>query len=324
MGNKPARNHHFLPQFYLAGFTNQGSKNNQLWALDHQTGRQWEAKPRNVAFKKDFYNIDLPDNETDDFEKALAEIENLAAPVIKRVLETKQIPADQDYEIFICFVALLACRVPARREVFDGMMKEVVSIWSQLLFQTPERYEAYIKEVQENTKGEKRVTSYEDMKAFVDDESRYKINFSNNTYLQNMITQLDVLIPLLLKRNWTLLFTDTNSYFVCSDSPLNLHWTPEGKGIWGPGFGVSNTEVTLPLSKDIMLLGRFEEVMPAQYISREDTALMNSFTIDDSEKYVYSKDNNFIWRNPSGLIADKKDLIEFFRLLKQEEEREKS
>jgi hypothetical protein len=49
MANKPARKHHFLSQFYLAGFTNLGAKDSLFWVFDQTTVNQWGAKPRNVA-----------------------------------------------------------------------------------------------------------------------------------------------------------------------------------------------------------------------------------------------------------------------------------
>ena len=42
---KHARKHHYVPQFYLAGFTATGNKDGQLWVFDKETGRNWPKTP---------------------------------------------------------------------------------------------------------------------------------------------------------------------------------------------------------------------------------------------------------------------------------------
>ncbi|MNW37785.1 hypothetical protein D3C74_148370 [compost metagenome] len=310
MGNKLARKHHFLPQFYLSGFTNEDVKNNTLWVLDQTTGTQWSSKPRNIAYRNDFYRIDVPDSEPDGFEKALAQFEAMAAPVIKNLIQSQTLPEGDDYVILINFIALMACRVPSRREVFDEAMSDVMHIWLQMIFQSPEHYESYRLKMIESGRKSENPKTYEEMKQFVNDESRYTISFHNHTHLNNMMTSLNTIIPLFLDRKWSVLLADEQTgYFICSDSPVNLHWTKPQETIWGPGFGLRETDVTVPLNKNILLLGRFEEELPTQYLSRETIAIMNSYTAIDSQRYVYSSGRDFVWYTRNNNVGTTDDLI---------------
>ena len=47
------RKHHFISNFYLAGFTASGKKDNTLWVLDKQTLEQRLQKTSNIAHQKD-------------------------------------------------------------------------------------------------------------------------------------------------------------------------------------------------------------------------------------------------------------------------------
>jgi hypothetical protein len=49
-----AQKHHFVPQCYLAGFTDGGSKTGKLCVFDFQVRRFFRTKPKNVAFEIDF------------------------------------------------------------------------------------------------------------------------------------------------------------------------------------------------------------------------------------------------------------------------------
>jgi hypothetical protein len=308
--NKPARRHHFLPQFYLAAFTNHGTKDSLFWILDQDTSKQREDKPKNVAYRNNFYSVEIANSEPDEFEKALGRFEALAAQIVKDVIQSHIMPKDEDYLILINFIALLACRVPSRREVFNGAMNDVMKMQTQMIFQYPERYDVYRKMLVESGYELNDTTTYEEMKAFVNDESRYTISFHNHTHIKNMMIALDTTIPLLLERCWSVLLADEQTgYFICSDSPLNLHWTKPMDSIWGPGFGSKGTDVTIPLSKNILLLGRFEEELPTQYLSRESIAIMNSYTASDSQRYVYSSNKEFIWYTRSNTIGDMNDLF---------------
>ena len=56
-----ARRHHYVPKFYLAGFTAEGTQDGRLFVVDQRTGKTWKSSPGGVAHERDFYRIDDAD-----------------------------------------------------------------------------------------------------------------------------------------------------------------------------------------------------------------------------------------------------------------------
>ena len=73
-----ARRHHFVPQGYLAGFTNNGTRAGLLTVFDRVSQSIFLAKPRNVAAKRDFNRVDLEGRPPDYLEQAMGEFEGKA------------------------------------------------------------------------------------------------------------------------------------------------------------------------------------------------------------------------------------------------------
>ena len=57
-----ARNHHYVPQFYLKGFSDPNLQNEQLHVIDKVDRRHFVTNPRNIASQRDFNRINLPDH----------------------------------------------------------------------------------------------------------------------------------------------------------------------------------------------------------------------------------------------------------------------
>src|ERR1035438_8058334 len=51
------RRHHYVPQCWLAGFTDTGEKDGQLWVTDLVRRKQWQASPNNAGHIRDFYRL---------------------------------------------------------------------------------------------------------------------------------------------------------------------------------------------------------------------------------------------------------------------------
>ncbi|KIL39564.1 hypothetical protein SD70_19365 [Gordoniibacillus kamchatkensis] len=222
------KRHHFVPEFHLALFTKDGTKESKLWVFDQLNGKQWDAIP-GVA--------------------------------------------------------------------------------------TPERFESIKQRMKADGVEFDNNVSYEDLRKFIFEE-KYTISFDNNTNINNLLTAIDVLIPLLGARNWTVAYAPPEvGDFICSDNPVSLHWiTQKERGFWSsPGHGLMETEVSVPLSSRIMLLGRFEELPPNVVISsKRNLAILNSYTGMYADRFIYSRENDFLWfkrDNSVGNVADLKRLI---------------
>src|SRR5215204_223230 len=83
------RQHHILPAFFLAGFTDTGTKDGTLHVFDYPRKRRYTSKPEKVARERDFYRIYKPGLDEYAIEKDWWQtLEGEVAPVLRRVSET--------------------------------------------------------------------------------------------------------------------------------------------------------------------------------------------------------------------------------------------
>jgi hypothetical protein len=217
--------HHFVPEFHLALFTQDGTKDSTFWVFDQKYGKQWDAIPGSVGYQKHLYRVDLPDTEPDVIEDVFAFVEDNVAPIIKEVCNIQKIPEGAEgYNWLINYIALLAERTPARREVFTKSMQELAKTMSQMMFARPERFESIKRSMKADGVEYEDNVSYEDLRKFIFEE-KYTISFDNNTNINNLLTAIDAIIPPLGARNWTVAYAPPEvGDFICSDNPVSLHW----------------------------------------------------------------------------------------------------
>jgi hypothetical protein len=55
------RKHHYVPQFYLAGFTDDGTLGGSLHVTDRTRRKVWPSNPKNAAHQRDFHKIEGTD-----------------------------------------------------------------------------------------------------------------------------------------------------------------------------------------------------------------------------------------------------------------------
>lgn len=308
-----SRAHHYIPEFYLAGFTPSGSRDDYLWVFDKEKQKRWRSKPNAVACEKDFYQIRIPGFDPNTFEDWLSEIESRAAPVIKNMEAAETIPAGDDFVALMAFVAVMAARVPVRRtairEVFDQISKGMLA---QTLA-TPERYAAAVATVRLAGVDVREFPTYEDMRCSVE-EDRFHFAPSKNWLVVATLIAFQSIFPFLIKRDWSLVIAQEQAgEYICSDCPVGLIWTVPVPAFYAdsPGFGMRKTEVTFPLNKRMILVGRFEE---ESHISRVTNtyhvATGNSRTAMDAERFLYSTKEDFCWLRNDDRICNATELME--------------
>ena len=71
--NGGARNHHFVPQFYLKGFARPRSKDGRLTVFDLKTRKSFATRPRNVAARRDYNRIEIEGQDPNAIESQLVD-----------------------------------------------------------------------------------------------------------------------------------------------------------------------------------------------------------------------------------------------------------
>jgi hypothetical protein len=242
-----ARRHHYLPLSYLAGFTDNGTKNSQFFVLDVHTGHSFRTTPNNVAVERDFNRIDIEGQSSDAIEQALASLEEQAAQAIQNVIELEEFPEDKDYNFIMNLLGLIAVHNPQLRKSFNLSRKEVMNRIADLLVSDKRIWNHHVRKAREAGEEIDDNVRFEDVKRFVE-ERRYRMGFLTEGNLRVEFRAFDKLLPILGQRIWSLIVAPVDGpEFICSDHPVTLAWKNKRDG--PVGYGLKKTEVFFPLAE---------------------------------------------------------------------------
>jgi hypothetical protein len=304
------RKHHYVPQFYLRGFTDDKK---QLLVTDRPTEKVFRTNPTNVAAQRDFNTIEGEDPHA--VEKALAEFEGKVAPAVERIKAAQSLANTEDRNALMNLICSLAIRNPRQRATINDFTGEIMQMMLEMALATRERWDGQIAKMKrDGAFDEKENISYEDMKKFVK-EKNYTLGLKQDFNIEMEIKQHPELLQHIAARRWQMVVAkEGTGGFVTTDVPVTLRWSNNrNHGIYGPGFGVPDTTVLFPLSCDTCLVGRFEGEENKIEGDLFTVGRINSELISNARHQVYSKDHTFNYMRPfpqeigsgSTLIQDK-------------------
>ena len=126
--SKPRR-HHYLSQFYLAGFTSNGNKNGDLYCYDLKKMKVRKSKVKEEGHEKYFNRIESDNLSEDYLENELSKFESDAVEVIRNIIINKSLPsAPKDWGTLLYYLALLGVRNPVIRKTLDEAKTNISKI----------------------------------------------------------------------------------------------------------------------------------------------------------------------------------------------------
>jgi Protein of unknown function (DUF4238) len=305
------RKHHYIPQFYLQGFTMEGTKAGQLWVLDKHTGRQWKASVDKAARETDLYKVELKDGGNPaSFEEELAKIESTLAPVLKQTIERQALPKGRDFELLLNLVALMALRVPGYR----SFLKNIGTAWFRQfthgLVETREKWEAVIRKAR-TKRPELPDMPYEEMKRAVESgELSIDLDMGQNWFVMMILEASGEMLVHLSRRRWYLTVVPPQGPdFICSDNPVSLSGTPMSPNPGACGFAAPGTLLLFPLNRRMAVVGSFEGLMLPNPAPEKTVALVNGATARDSGRFLFSPAEDFVWLNNKKQVRHASDLV---------------
>lgn len=303
-----ARQHHWLPQCYLKGFARNRSKNSKLSVLDLRKGAFFETSPRNVGGRRDFNRVEMEGVSPDAVESALAPLEGRFDRILEKLIDTGSMAKGEDYLLLMNFIALMSVRNPRMRETWRDFQERIANRVMDLLLQSEDRW---VHQVEKMRKAGVEIPdiSYEQMRQF-NIKRDYTVQVSTQSHVRMELEVLNELIPCLLDRKWTLFKAPSKSSgFVTSDHPVCLIWASPPYPTMPPGFGLMNTRVVFPVSKEFALEGTFDGIDGVHSIDEEMVAAVNSLVIQFAERQVYGSSDGFHYIGPLGALRAGQHLI---------------
>ncbi len=308
-----SRHHHYIPQLYLAGFTRDGTIKSQLTVIDKVDRKRFKTVPRNVGGERDFNRVDIPGLPIDAVEKALSEFETQLDGVIKRVIGEKALPKvdTEDFSVIMHFIALLGIRNPRLRTNINLVNEQISKMILHQIVATPERWEGIMQQMKHAGKKMPEETTYEKMKRFVE-EDRYRVTTANESHISIEFQVAKDVLPILFRRKWSLIVAKEGAgEFVSSDRPVAItRYKPLRNDLFDPGFGSFHTELTLPLNRELAILGTFEGRSKRKKAKLKDVADINGRTIRLAEQRIYYSGNEFNYIDVDSKIYKASSLYE--------------
>ena len=223
--------------------------------------------------------------------------------------------------MFLNFVALQAARVPSVPESFEKPSAQVYRKMLSLQLANPERWERVRERFLRET-GEE-LPDYDEARSALEAlrAGRVRLVLAQNYKLALILQAATTIYDLLVARSWFLLRvnSEVDGGFVTSDRPVVITWTVDAPAWWSPGFGMPRTEVLVPLSRDLALVGIFDDAPPDQDIDRETLARANSRVVSQATRALYSAYADFVLLDIEGEnVVSKDELLEHLERLRRE------
>ena len=291
-----ARRHHYLPQAYLAAFTDTGTKDGQFCVLDMLRETCFSTSPLNVAVEKDFNIIDIEGKPLDVLEQVLAPFEGRAVQAIRSVNHTKTFPNDEDFNYIINLLCLFAMRNPLGRKSFNRSVELTRHIELDLLVSDEKTYANHLKKLKEEGYIRETSITFEEAKKFINGR-KYKIEFAPEDNIPGEFHTFEKILPKLRQRTWSLFIAPSSGPgFICSDHPVTLTWRNSANR--APiGYGLNNTQVFFPIGPRTGFFGVYEDPLrPVVNLKPFQVAILNKRVWHSASRQVFSKTNTLsIW-----------------------------
>ncbi len=255
---------HYIPKYYLQGFTSP--KDGMIWVYEKNGDLKFQSQVVNVANENNYYEPEV--------EKYLAnQIEGPANAVIKKIRERKSINKS-DKEKLAIYMIVMYKRVPQSiirmNEMAPGIAEKMKNQWDQdideLIKEEPEKAEFY------NSRRE-------ELHANLD---KYSKNPPKDFWLSLIPPDRTPNIVMALKQmNWCFLTWDEYPTFLTCDNPVfHFPWM---------GIGKSESEVTFPISSNIVLLANWRTNIKETYYETNEKAIreINQRTAFNTTRFAY-------------------------------------
>lgn len=303
------RAHHYVPQFWLAGFTDTGEKDGRLWVTDLKRKKQWQSNPENAGHRRDFYR--LSDEAAKDpvaVERLFSRIEGEFAPLLRTLDKGPRAPHASKWEYLFTYMAVQWVRVPSFRptvlQIADGIHRR----YFEEALRSPEAWATCLKKcgIAPDAPG----ADYEAMVEF-ERGHNYTLSAEPDWYLYRGLRSVEHIASTLSERCWGASVSVPGG-FIGSDNPVVMD------GPKGGLVGFKNAEIVqFPVSRHVLLFGsaRKPKPLPATY---RIIAAFNTFMMMTADEQVYSHTPDFYWLDENGKYQTDWTLFSKEKLIERE------
>jgi Protein of unknown function (DUF4238) len=285
------RAHHYIPVFYLKGFTSPNVNNTDyLWVYEQGKPIR-KSKPVNEAHQRNFYAFEDEDGKRRDLEQPLSHIESIVAPLFRAIDDGYHRFHLSDFEGLTIFMALLWVRGPFGRDFVNRLsaqaIKQATKEYAKDADKFTRKYEEYL-----NTSGTKTHVSAEEMRDWILNDEWAVEQKSYGYTLSKMFEGIPFVSSILREKSWEVLTSEDDDYFCTSDFPIVTILPDDGEATIGVGFGMPGVEVFFPLTRRHCLLLRDRTRGTRRLVNGKIVREINKFLMVGARRYIYASEQN--------------------------------
>lgn len=264
------RKHHFLPQFYLRGFS---IDRRGIYQIEKRTATYYGCQIKDTAAIKDFHKLDYEDAEDPNaLEKALAQIEGELAEHLATFL-AEGLANEQARLYTVQLLSLLRLRVPAFKRHIEASYPSSIRKVAELMdrdgkFPVPPA-------------GLEEKLEIKNLKIEV-------LNWKCLEIMFKLAADEEHLRPLYRMRT-TLMHAPFGTSFLTSDQPVSLYHPTAAKSPYGAGPGTPGIEISLPLSsRTLLVLDHARGPHTTRTATTDEVFEFNRRTVAMAQEYVFT------------------------------------
>jgi hypothetical protein len=245
----------------------------------------------------------MPGVEPDAFEADLSRIETRAGVVIRGMIESRRPPEGDAIDDLVWFLAIMGSRTNPTIRHWARQEEQMRRMALEMTIGHPKGFERIVAEARERGENVEDLTPDRLIKGL----DSMEIRLSSTWTVKTLITLADTMVPFLRRRAWSLLLARPESgQFVCSDMPAVMHDPTPRPAVYGPSFAHPDSEFTMPLTKDILVLGRFKSDSLIGYATEKTVAVLNSRAMMYAD-HCYSPTPDYSWWMLGNRIGNARD-----------------
>lgn len=287
--------HHFVPAFYLRGFTDS-AKDDLIWVYTKGSNTLFCDKPENIGLEKHYHSFQRTDGtkDTNTIEDYFCHVwEGPTAKIIESI-KVGNLPTGADRAFFAAFLGLSLTRSPNHRANVNRAITHLAKTVAQFSAADPQQFAQTLRNY-ERDMGEELTDDAEGLRKFMC-EGEYELTANPALYLKMFVANGVWFGQIIDKMTWAFVRATDRIKFLTSDNPFFFNDpTPESRSIYG-GVGLLNTNVELsfPVSKEVALVAAWSEKLKAGFFQGTDelAKTINRRSVLAAHRFVYAPEQS--------------------------------
>lgn len=297
MANSITKNNHYVPQFYLRNWSQDGKTILTYRTLvSSNKVPMWELMSiERIASRQHLYTIAVNGLPSDEIEKWFnSNFETPARPAIEKVVAGRHL-SREDYQFLVKFLAVQMVRTPSWHE---DLAKKITELFPKTLENVGKKLEEILK----NNEALPPVTPlvepnpYQVHAQIIPDDNtdtsyiKAEIFIGQKMWLDEIQGLLPKIIPLLSKHIWCILEAAPSVDFPTSDDPVVRVGFRANTDYWFEGVGINqpNATIFLPLSPKHILFTEVGKSIKSKQLDTENSNLLREIIIKHAYMHVFS------------------------------------